>query len=127
MKTRKTVKRSTTVRLMRLVEGELARQGISDARAAREAHLPGSVFQSLLRLGKRPTLDRADEIYTGLGISMLIGVTAPGADPERDDTTDQGWHPRRRLIRNAEAAVAATEAGNRRPPRRWHPTTSSTT
>ena len=81
--------RSTTVRLMRIVKAELARQGISDARAAREAHLPGSVFQSLLRLGKRPTLDRADEICRGLGISMTIGVTAPLDDPDRDDTTDQ--------------------------------------
>ena len=69
---------------------ELARQAISDARAPREADLPGSVFQSLLRLGKRPTLDRADEICRGLGISMTIGVTAPCADAERDDTTDQG-------------------------------------
>ncbi len=89
MKTRRTINRSTTVRLMRVVEGELARRGISDARAAREAHLPGSVFQSLLRFGKRPTLDRADEICTGLGISMLIGVAGPDADPEQDDTTDQ--------------------------------------
>ena len=87
--TRRTVNRSTTGRLKRLVEAELARQGISDARAAHEAHLPGSVFQSLLRLGKRPSLDRADEICRGLGISMVIGVTAPGTDPERKNTTDQ--------------------------------------
>ena len=90
MSTRRTVNRSTTVRLKRLVEAELARQGISDARAAREAHLPGSVFQSLLRLRKRPTLDRAEEVCRGLGISMVIGVTAPRVDADREDTTGQG-------------------------------------
>lgn len=78
-----------TDRLKRLIKAELARQGISDARAAREAHLPGSVFQSLLRLGKRPTLDRADELCRALGISMTIGVTTPRADAAPDDTTDQ--------------------------------------
>ena len=88
MSTRKTVNRATTERLKRLVEAELARQGISDAKAAREAHLPGSVFQSLLRLGKRPTLDRADQICRGLGISMSIGVTARRGDAERNDTTE---------------------------------------
>ena len=89
MNTQRTTSRSTTVRLMRLVQAELARQGISDARASREAHLPGSVFQSLLRLGKRPRLDRADEICRAVGISMTIGVSSPRADAERDDTTDQ--------------------------------------
>ena len=90
MSIRRTVNRSTTVRLKRLVEAELARQGISDARAAREADLPESVFQSLLRLGKRPTLDRADQICRGLGISMMIGVAGPRTDTERDDTKDEG-------------------------------------
>ena len=59
MNTRKTVNRSATDRLKHLVRAELTRQELSDARAAREARLPGSVFQSLLRLGKRPTIDRA--------------------------------------------------------------------
>ena len=90
MSIQRTVNRSTTVRLKRLVEAELARRGISDARAAREADLPESVFQSLLRLGKRPTLDRADEICRGLRISMTIGVAAPGTHTERDDTKDEG-------------------------------------
>ena len=54
MNTRKTVNRSATDRLKHLVRAELTRQELSDARAAREARLPGSVFQSLLRLGKTP-------------------------------------------------------------------------
>ena len=83
MNTRRTVNRSATDRLKHLVRAELTRQGLSDARAAREARLPGSVFQSLLRLGKRPTIDRADELCTALGISMTIGVDDPRTDIQR--------------------------------------------
>ena len=83
MNTRKTVNRSATDRLKHLVRAELTRQELSDARAAREARLPGSVFQSLLRLGKRPTIDRADELCTALGISMTIGVDDPLTDIQR--------------------------------------------
>ena len=83
MNTRRTVNRSATDRLKHLVRAELTRQGLSDARAAREARLPGSVFQSLLRLGKRPTIDRADELCTALGISMTIGVADPLTDIQR--------------------------------------------
>ena len=83
MNTRRTVNRSATDRLKHLVRAELTRQRLSDARAAREARLPGSVFQSLLRLGKRPTIDRADELCTALGISMTIGVADPLTDIQR--------------------------------------------
>ena len=90
MSTRRTVNRSATERLKRLVRAELTRQGLSDARAAREAQLPESVFQSLLRLGKRPTIDRADELCTALGISMTIGVEDAGSDarPSNPATDD---------------------------------------
>ena len=83
MSTRRTVNRSATDRLKRLVGAELTRRGLSEARAAREAGLPGSVFQSLLRLGKRPTIDRADELCTAFGISMTIGVEKARDDVQR--------------------------------------------
>ena len=70
MNTRKTVNRSATDRLKHLVRAELTRQELSDARAAREARLPGSVF-------------RADELCTALGISMTIGVDDPLTDIQR--------------------------------------------
>ena len=90
MSTPRTAKRSATERLKHLVKAELTRQGLNEARAAREAQLPGSVFQSLLRLGKRPTIDRADELCTALGISMTIGVEDAGSDalPSNPATDD---------------------------------------
>ena len=90
MNTRRTVNRSATDRLKHLIRIELTHQGLSEAGAAREAGLPGSVFQSLLRLEKRPTIDRADELCRALGISMTIGVEDPRGDgqpggPASDD------------------------------------------
>ena len=85
MITRRTVNRSATDRLKRLVKAELTRQGLSEARAAREAQLPGSVFQSLFRLGKRPTIDRAEEICTALDTSMTIGAEDARHDAQPDD------------------------------------------
>ena len=85
MSTAKTGNRSATERLKRLVKAELTRQGLSEARAAREAGLPESVFQSLLRLGKRPTIDRADELCTRLGISMTIGAENAESDGQPGD------------------------------------------
>ena len=69
-----TVEKSATDRLRTLIEAELARQGLSHARAAREAQLPGSVFQSLLRLGKQPSLNRADQLLRALDTTMTIGT-----------------------------------------------------
>ena len=86
MSTRRRVSGSATDRLKDLVRAELSRQGLSHAKAAREAQLPGSVFQSLLRLGKRPTIDRADELCTALGISMTIGVEDPDSDVHRGES-----------------------------------------
>ena len=90
MSKRRTVNPSATDRLKRLVEAELTRQGLSHARAAREAGLPESVFQSLLRLGKRPTIDRADELCTALGISMTIGVEDARNDAQPGDPGNDG-------------------------------------
>ena len=82
--------RSATDRLRRLVEAELTRQGLSHARAAREEQLPGSVFQSLLRLEKRPTIHRAEELCTALGISMTIGVEGARNDAQPGDPGTDG-------------------------------------
>lgn len=75
----RTMERSTTDRLIDLVKAKLAAEGISHTRAIQEGKLPTNVFQSLLRHGKRPILDRAEEICRGLGISMTIGVAATTA------------------------------------------------
>ena len=87
MRIQTTVNESATDRLKHLVRAELTRRGLSEAGAAREARLPGSVFQSLLRLGKRPTLDRADQIAKALRISLRIpikiGVDEPRGDVQR--------------------------------------------
>ena len=70
------VNRSTTDRLKRLIEAELDRQSLTDEEAAREARLPGNAFRAL-RKGHRPSIDRAEELCTALGISMMIGPEAP--------------------------------------------------
>lgn len=90
MSTPKGASQSPTDKLKRLVEAELTRRGFSHARAAREAQLPGSVFQSLLRLGKRPTIDRADELCAALGISMTIGVEDARNDAQPGDHGTDG-------------------------------------
>ena len=89
MRRLKPVNRTATNRLKQLIETELARQGITGSEAAREARLPAKAFQSLLRKGKRPTLDRADELCRALGISMTIGVTGPSTDSEDAETPEQ--------------------------------------
>ena len=88
-KTGKTVNRSATDRLCRLIEAELARQELTAEEVAREARLPSKAFRSLLRHGHRPTLDRADELCKSLGLAMTIGVTPPNADSEPDNKTNQ--------------------------------------
>ena len=84
------VNRSAIERLILLVKAELKRQDLTPEEIAREARLPGKVFPSLLRLGHRPALDRADEICKALGISMRTGVTAPNGGDGPDDETNQG-------------------------------------
>ena len=69
-----TVNRSATNRLARLVEDELARQGLNGEQAAREARLPADAFRGLLLRRQRPSIDRADELCRSLGISMTIGA-----------------------------------------------------
>ena len=85
---RKDVSRSTTDRLSRIIETELARQGITGEEAAREARLPSNAFRSLLGKGHRPTVDRADELCRALGVSMTIGIDAAATDTRTG--TEQG-------------------------------------
>ena len=86
---RKKVNRSATNRLSRLIETELARHELTTEEITREARLPAKAFRSLLREGRRPTIDRADELCRALGISMTIGVSPPSGDSEPDDKTNQ--------------------------------------
>lgn len=80
------VHRSTTDRLKRLIEAELDRQNLTDEEAAREARLPGNAFRAL-RKGHRPSIDRAEELCTALGISMMIGTETPTTSSEPGDAT----------------------------------------
>ena len=89
----RTMERSTTDRLIDLVKAKLAADGTSHARAVQEGNLPVNVFQSLLRHGKRPILDRAEEICRGLGISMTIGVSATVASDEPRGTVKKRETP----------------------------------
>ena len=77
---KRTVNRAATDRLKRMVETELARQELSGEEIAREARLPAKAFRSLLRHGHRPTLDRAEELCTALGLTMTIGKTRTSHD-----------------------------------------------
>ena len=104
MTSRRTGNRSATDRLKQLVEGELARRQGSQAGTAREAGLPGSVFQSLLRLGKRPSIDRADAICAGIGVSMKIGVETAVTDRQRRSSPRTTATPRPTCTRPAAAA-----------------------
>lgn len=88
-KTGETVNHSATDRLCRLINAELTRQNVTAEEAAREARLPSSAFRSLVRQGRRPTIDRADELCRALGISMTIGVTPPKAGSKLDDKANQ--------------------------------------
>lgn len=81
--TKRTVNRSATDRLKRMVESELARQELTGEEIAREARLPAKAFRSLLRHEHRPTIDRADELCRALGISMTLGK-APTEDQAAD-------------------------------------------
>lgn len=82
--TKRTVNRSTTDRLKRIVETELAKQELTGEEIAREARLPSKAFRSLLQHGHRPTIDRADELCRALGITMTIGIEAnPSGDDRR--------------------------------------------
>ena len=72
--TRRTANRSATDRLRDLIDAELTRQNITAEEAARKARLPSSAFRSLVRKGRRPTIDRADELCKALGVSMTIGT-----------------------------------------------------
>ena len=117
MKTRRTVNRSATERLKRLVEAALARRGASHAGTAREGRLPGSVFQSLLRLGKRPSINRAEALCAACGVSMSIGVETAGGGghrrwPPRTTATDRlrDMISEELLRRNITAEEAARDA-----------------
>ena len=78
-----TVNRSATERLARLVEEELARQGLNGEQAAREARLPAEAFRGLLLKRHRPSIDRADELCRALGITITIGARVKTPDGER--------------------------------------------
>ena len=78
-----TVNRSATDRLVRLVEEELASQGLNGEQAAREARLPADAFRGLLLKRQRPSIDRADELCRALGINITIGTRVKTADGER--------------------------------------------
>ena len=70
----RTVNRSATDRLARIIKAELEKQGLTAEEAARAARLPAKAFRSLLGRGHRPTVDRADELCRALGITMTIGT-----------------------------------------------------
>ncbi len=72
------VNRSATDQLARLIETELARQGLNGEQAAREARLPADAFRGLLLRRQRPSIDRADELCKALGITMVIGFNSAG-------------------------------------------------
>ena len=86
--TAKTVNRTATDRLRRLIGAELGKQEMTTEEIAREARLPSKAFRSLLRHGHRPSIDRADALLKALGTSMRIGVTPPDADDDPDDGTN---------------------------------------
>lgn len=67
------VNRTATDRLSQLIAAELAKHNLTGEEVARDARLPANAFRSLLRKGHRPTIDRADELCTALGITMTIG------------------------------------------------------
>ena len=55
--------------------GMIARSVAGAARLARRAaQLPPNAHRSVIRPGHRPTLDRAEELCNGLGISMTSGT-----------------------------------------------------
>ena len=85
----KSVNRSATDQLSRLIEAELARQRVTGEEVAREARLPSNAFRSLLRKGHRPTIDRADELCRALGISMTIGTKDPATNAKGVDPTSE--------------------------------------
>ena len=88
-RTARTVNRSATRRLAQIIESELARHELTTEEIAREARMPSKAFRSLLRDGRRPSLDRADELLRAVGTSMTIGVTLPKACGRRDDKAKQ--------------------------------------
>ena len=60
-------------RLASLIENELTRRGWTAQEAAREAKLPADAFRTVLN-GRKPNMDRADELCRALGITMTIGA-----------------------------------------------------
>ena len=93
MATRKRkVNRSTTERLAQLIEAELGKQDLTPEEAAREGRLPEKAFQSLLRNGHRPTIDRAEELCRAIGITMTIGgkPETENGDPVEDEDDQRG-------------------------------------
>ena len=84
MPNERTVNRTTTARLRRLVEAELQRRNVTDQEAAREAKLPANVFRAL-RHGHRPSLDRAEQLLVALGLQMRLGETGADVDGEPGD------------------------------------------
>ena len=72
-------------------------QELTPEEAAREGRLPAKAFRSLLRHGHRPTIDRADELCSALGISMTIGATRE--EDRQDESADEAV---RRDVRSTE-------------------------
>ena len=73
----------TSIRLARLIETELKRQGLNCEQAARDARLPADAFRSVF-YGRKPNIDRADELCRALGITMTIGASRD-RNPEPPD------------------------------------------
>ena len=69
-------------RLAELIESELAQRGLTCQEAAREAKLPADAFRTVLK-GRKPNIDRAEELCRALGVTMTIGTTPTG-----DEATD---------------------------------------
>ena len=64
---------AASVRLRRLIENGLTRRGWTAQEAAREAKLPADAFRTVLN-GRKPNIDRVEELCRALGISMTIGA-----------------------------------------------------
>ena len=78
-----------TDRFAAVIEAELERRGTTCQEAARLAMLPADAFRTVLK-GKRPNIDRADELCTALGISFTLGVPQkPESDGRAAGTVDR--------------------------------------
>ena len=101
-KTGKTVNRSATDRLCRLIEAELARQELTAEEVAREARLPSKAFRSLLRHGHRPTLDRTPPGSGAAGVRQWRPAPAPANPDTQNDSPRTHQNPGTRTPSNKE-------------------------